>query len=149
MTYTLVLLRHGESDWNAKNLFTGWVDVPLSEKGLAEASRGGELLEDARERKPDVPMHPLRSGGLAMVRYIGHPEPAENDAYLDEWAARIARWLAEGTRVYLFMHCPDEARSPALCRAIQACLEQLGAVPPLPWGRDEPPPAPPEQLRLF
>ena len=33
MTHTLVLLRHGESDWNAKNLFTGWVDVALTEKG--------------------------------------------------------------------------------------------------------------------
>ncbi|ACQ78993.1 phosphoglycerate mutase 1 family [Beutenbergia cavernae DSM 12333] len=47
MTYTLVLLRHGESEWNAKNLFTGWVDVPLSEKGTAEAIRGGQLLVEA------------------------------------------------------------------------------------------------------
>ncbi|WP_448070849.1 phosphoglyceromutase [Georgenia yuyongxinii] len=47
MTYTLVLLRHGESEWNAKNLFTGWVDVPLSEKGTEEAKRGGQLLVDA------------------------------------------------------------------------------------------------------
>jgi 2,3-bisphosphoglycerate-dependent phosphoglycerate mutase len=47
MTYTLVLLRHGESDWNAKNLFTGWVDVPLSDKGRAEAERGGTLLAEA------------------------------------------------------------------------------------------------------
>ncbi|MCR6649508.1 MAG: phosphoglyceromutase [Cellulomonas sp.] len=47
MTYTLVLLRHGESEWNAKNLFTGWVDVPLSEKGVEEAKRGGALLKDA------------------------------------------------------------------------------------------------------
>ncbi|HLS73455.1 MAG TPA: 2,3-bisphosphoglycerate-dependent phosphoglycerate mutase, partial [Actinomycetaceae bacterium] len=53
MTYTLVLLRHGESDWNAKNLFTGWVDVPLSEKGIEEAVRGGDLLIDAGIR-PDV-----------------------------------------------------------------------------------------------
>ncbi|MBP2322302.1 2,3-bisphosphoglycerate-dependent phosphoglycerate mutase [Kibdelosporangium banguiense] len=44
---TLVLLRHGESVWNAENLFTGWVDVPLSEKGVREATRGGELLRDA------------------------------------------------------------------------------------------------------
>ena len=44
MTYTLVLLRHGESVWNAKNLFTGWVDVDLSDKGRDEAVRGGELL---------------------------------------------------------------------------------------------------------
>ena len=42
--YKLVLLRHGQSDWNEKNLFTGWVDVPLTEKGRAEAARGGELL---------------------------------------------------------------------------------------------------------
>ena len=47
MTYTLILLRHGESDWNAKNLFTGWVDVDLTEKGRAEAVRGGELLVEA------------------------------------------------------------------------------------------------------
>jgi 2,3-bisphosphoglycerate-dependent phosphoglycerate mutase len=47
MTYTLVLLRHGESLWNAENLFTGWVDVALSEKGLAEARRGGEQLREA------------------------------------------------------------------------------------------------------
>jgi 2,3-bisphosphoglycerate-dependent phosphoglycerate mutase len=47
MTYTLVLLRHGESDWNAKNLFTGWVDVPLSEKGRVEAETGGRLLTEA------------------------------------------------------------------------------------------------------
>jgi len=42
-----VLLRHGESEWNAKNLFTGWVDVGLTEKGIAEARRGGELLREA------------------------------------------------------------------------------------------------------
>jgi len=41
---TLVLLRHGESEWNAKNLFTGWVDVALSEKGRDEAVRGGTLM---------------------------------------------------------------------------------------------------------
>ena len=52
-TYTLVLLRHGQSEWNEKNLFTGWVDVPLTEKGRAEAARGGELLE-AEGIRPDV-----------------------------------------------------------------------------------------------
>ena len=51
--YTLVLLRHGESEWNAKNLFTGWVDVALTEKGRAEAVRGGELMREAAVL-PDV-----------------------------------------------------------------------------------------------
>ncbi len=47
MTYTLVLLRHGESEWNAKNLFTGWVDVPLNDKGRAEGARAGELIRES------------------------------------------------------------------------------------------------------
>jgi 2,3-bisphosphoglycerate-dependent phosphoglycerate mutase len=46
MTATLVLLRHGESDWNQKNLFTGWVDVDLTEAGEAEGKRGGELIRE-------------------------------------------------------------------------------------------------------
>ena len=53
MTYKLVLLRHGQSEWNEKNLFTGWVDVNLTDKGRAEAQRGGELLKE-RGILPDI-----------------------------------------------------------------------------------------------
>ncbi len=53
MVGTLVLLRHGESEWNQRNLFTGWVDVDLTEKGVDEARRGGELLVE-HELLPDV-----------------------------------------------------------------------------------------------
>jgi 2,3-bisphosphoglycerate-dependent phosphoglycerate mutase len=52
-SYTLVLLRHGESEWNALNLFTGWVDVALSAKGRDEAERGGRLIAEA-DVLPDV-----------------------------------------------------------------------------------------------
>jgi len=51
--YELILLRHGESEWNAKNLFTGWVDVRLSTAGEAEATRGGKLMAE-RKLLPDV-----------------------------------------------------------------------------------------------
>jgi 2,3-bisphosphoglycerate-dependent phosphoglycerate mutase len=53
MTSTLVLLRHGQSDWNAKNLFTGWVDANLSELGETEAGEAGRQLMDA-DVLPDV-----------------------------------------------------------------------------------------------
>ncbi|MDR1620776.1 MAG: 2,3-diphosphoglycerate-dependent phosphoglycerate mutase [Synergistaceae bacterium] len=43
--YKVVLIRHGESEWNKENRFTGWTDVPLSEKGLAEAQEAGKLLK--------------------------------------------------------------------------------------------------------
>lgn len=50
---TLILLRHGESEWNALNLFTGWVDVDLTDKGRAEAVRGGKLMAE-QGLLPDV-----------------------------------------------------------------------------------------------
>jgi 2,3-bisphosphoglycerate-dependent phosphoglycerate mutase len=53
MTSTLILLRHGNSDWNQKNLFTGWVDVGLSDQGTTEARRAGELLADSG-LKPEI-----------------------------------------------------------------------------------------------
>jgi 2,3-bisphosphoglycerate-dependent phosphoglycerate mutase len=43
--YKLILIRHGESDWNKQNRFTGWTDVDLSEKGVKEAKEGGEVLK--------------------------------------------------------------------------------------------------------
>ncbi len=67
---TLILLRHGESEWNKKNLFTGWVDVDLSAAGEAEGRRGGELLAE-HGLAPDV-MHTsllrraIRTGQMAL-----------------------------------------------------------------------------------
>ena len=53
MTMRLILLRHGESEWNALDLFTGWMDVGLSDKGRREAQQGGELLRE-RGLLPDA-----------------------------------------------------------------------------------------------
>ncbi len=88
MTYTLVLLRHGESQWNAKNLFTGWVDVDLSDKGRAEAARGGELLK-ARGVLPDI-LHTsvlrraITTANLAMDAADRHWIPVRRSWRLNE-----------------------------------------------------------------
>lgn len=50
---TLILLRHGQSEWNASNQFTGWVDVRLTDQGREEAKRGGQMIKDAG-LKPSV-----------------------------------------------------------------------------------------------
>jgi 2,3-bisphosphoglycerate-dependent phosphoglycerate mutase len=88
MTYTLILLRHGESEWNAKNLFTGWVDVPLNEKGWGEAVRGGELLK-AENVLPDV-VHTsllrraIMTANLALDSADRHWIPVKRDWRLNE-----------------------------------------------------------------
>ena len=79
MTSTLILLRHGESTWNALNQFTGWVDVPLSEKGTAEAIRGGVLLRESG-LLPDV----LHTSVLRRARRRSREQAMPAEAAADE-----------------------------------------------------------------
>lgn len=86
--YKLILLRHGESEWNAKNLFTGWVDVNLNEKGEKEAVRGGELLKDAG-LLPDVvhtslQKRAIRTAQLALESADRHWIPVHRSWRLNE-----------------------------------------------------------------
>jgi 2,3-bisphosphoglycerate-dependent phosphoglycerate mutase len=85
---TLVLLRHGESEWNAKNLFTGWVDVDLSAKGEDEARRGGELLRQA-DLLPDVVhtsllLRAIRTAELSLRACDRHWIPVRRSWRLNE-----------------------------------------------------------------
>jgi len=86
--FNLILLRHGESEWNAKNLFTGWVDVRLSQKGEAEAKRGGELLKE-RGLLPDV-LHTsllrraIHTANLALDACDRHWIPVQRSWRLNE-----------------------------------------------------------------
>jgi len=88
MTYTLILLRHGESDWNAKNLFTGWVDVALTDKGRAEAVAGGEQLK-AAGLLPDVvhtslQRRAINTANLALDTMDRHWIPVKRSWRLNE-----------------------------------------------------------------
>ena len=85
---TLILLRHGESEWNALNLFTGWVDVDLTEKGRAEGVRAGQLIKEL-ERQPDVLYTSLlrraiTTANLALDAADRHWIPVHRDWRLNE-----------------------------------------------------------------
>jgi 2,3-bisphosphoglycerate-dependent phosphoglycerate mutase len=86
--YELVLLRHGESEWNARDLFTGWVDVPLSAKGEKEARDGGELLASS-DMLPDVVYtsvlrRAISTANLALDACDRHWIPVRRDWHLNE-----------------------------------------------------------------
>ena len=85
---TLILLRHGESQWNALNLFTGWVDVDLTDKGRAEAVRAGELI-GGLDRQPDVVYTSLlrraiTTANIALDKADRHLIPVHRDWRLNE-----------------------------------------------------------------
>ncbi len=121
---TLVLLRHGQSVWNAENLFTGWVDVPLSETGEQEARRGGELIREAG-LLPDV-LHTsllrraISTANLALDACDRHWIPVRRDWRLNE-------------RHYGALQGKDKKQT----------LEEFGEEQFMRWRRsyDEPPPA--------
>ena len=66
--YKLILLRHGESQWNLENRFTGWVDIPLSENGIEEAKKAGEILK-ANDLYPDFLFTSLLQRSIATAFY--------------------------------------------------------------------------------
>ena len=123
MPYRMILLRHGESDWNAKNLFTGWVDVDLSEKGRAEALRGGELIA-SRSLLPDV-LHTS-----VLVRAISTAEIAMHAA--DRSWVPVRRSWRLNERHYGALQGKDKKQT----------LEQFGEEQFMLWRRsyDTPPP---------
>jgi len=82
--HELILLRHGESEWNAKNLFTGWVDVRLSAAGELEAARGGKLLAE-RNLLPDV-VH------TSLLRRAIHTSQLALDACDRHWIPVRRSW---------------------------------------------------------
>jgi 2,3-bisphosphoglycerate-dependent phosphoglycerate mutase len=123
MTYTLVLLRHGESEWNAKNLFTGWVDVKLTSAGEDEARRGGRLLAEAG-LLPDVVHTSL------LRRAITSGELALNEA--DRAWVPVKRHWRLNERHYGALQGKDKAET----------LAQFGEEQFMTWRRsyDVPPP---------
>ncbi len=122
-TFNLVLLRHGESEWNALNLFTGWVDVELSAKGRQEARNGGRLMREAGVR-PDVLHTSL------LRRAINTSVLALDEAELSWLPVRRSWRLNE--RHYGALQGKDKA----------ATLEQYGEEQFMLWRRsyDVPPP---------
>ncbi len=111
----------------------------------AEGDADPQLLSN--RRKPKVPLQPIATADFVLVRYISHPRLLRNQDYLASWAKQVKDWLAEGKRIYFFVHCPMEVESPAIARYFQTCLEAVNApVPPLPWNQLV---EPPDQLALF
>ncbi len=85
----LVLIRHGESVWNKKNIFTGWVDVPLSSNGIAEAIKAGEELADLNFDLvyTSVQVRAIETAMIALAQNKGDKTPVviHQQGKMKEW----------------------------------------------------------------
>jgi uncharacterized protein YecE (DUF72 family) len=126
-------------------------DVPrvlYDQRGLRSAEPDDEGTRRAQAAKPNVPVRFTRTGGLAFVRYIAHPDVPANAPLLDEWARHVAAWLNAGDDVFFFCHHKNDFYAPVVAREFHARVNQLTPLPPLPnWGQA--PPAEPAQPALF
>lgn len=120
---------------DTRTMYDGQVD------GLPDPQLASE------RRKPKVPLQPTLTADFTLVRYIGHPNLNFNEPYILKWVPQLVKWLQQGKTVYLFIHCPDEARSPTIARYFCDTLKKAYPdLPPLPWDTLEQPAA---QLSLF
>ncbi|MBF2069904.1 DUF72 domain-containing protein [Fischerella thermalis] len=130
-------------------------------KGLLEKLGVGRVLLDSRpiytgdddpqlqseRRKPKLPVQFSITAPFSLIRFISHPNLEINQPFMAEWVTQIQQWLQQGKRIYFFVHCPLEERSPNTARHFQKLLEQNGVkVPPLPWDNLD---SPPNQLNLW
>jgi 2,3-bisphosphoglycerate-dependent phosphoglycerate mutase len=87
----LILMRHGQSEWNKKNIFTGWVDIPLSEKGMQEAIEGGKAIADLPIDVifTSTLIRAQMTGMLAMLQHHAGKIPViqhQGEGKLQDWA---------------------------------------------------------------
>nr|WP_228049171.1 DUF72 domain-containing protein [Nodularia sp. LEGE 04288] len=108
---------------------------------------GDDPQLNSERRKPQLPLQFSVTAPFSLIRFISHPNLSTNQPFLEEWVTQIQQWLQAGKRIYFFVHCPIEERSPGTARYFQKLLEQHGtAIPPLPWNQLN---APPNQLSLW
>ncbi|EHC10564.1 DUF72 domain-containing protein [Fischerella thermalis] len=101
----------------------------------------------SERRKPKLPVQFSITAPFSLIRFISHPNLEINQPFMAEWVTQIQQWLQQGKRIYFFVHCPLEERSPNTARHFQKLLEQNGVkVPPLPWDNLD---SPPNQLNLW
>jgi uncharacterized protein YecE (DUF72 family) len=99
---------------------------------------------DVRGRKPNLPVVPRATAGQPLVRCVPHEDWGASRAFVEPWAAQIARWIGEGKRPYFFMHAPDDTFAPENAYAFHAMVRRLADVGELPaW------PGGPRQLSLL
>lgn len=107
--------------------------VCLDSRPLFSCLSGDPWVLHAQSRKPRLPARPAALTQFPQVRFIGHPELAANDPFLQQWVEKVGTWIEEGRTPYVFLHTPDNHLAPQLAQRFHAQLmARLPGLAPLP-----------------
>ena len=121
--------------------------ICLDSRALFACTSSDPAVLHAQAKKPRVPVRPAAFSVHPQVRFIGGPDLDANQPYLEPWIDKVAGWIEEGRRPYVFLHTPDNLLAPQQARRFHAGLcQRLPGLPALPTIADEPTE---EQLGLF
>ncbi len=107
--------------------------VVMDTRPMRTGSAEEQRMLQARERKPDLPVHVVATTDFAFVRYIGHPRMEVNEPFLATWAQQLAQWSKQGLTIYAFCHCPLEKYAPDICAALYERIGTFISLPSLSW----------------
>ncbi|MDJ0751864.1 MAG: DUF72 domain-containing protein [Woeseiaceae bacterium] len=88
--------------------------VVLDSRPLYQGDRSHPEVLEALHEKPDLPVLPTVYNGICFIRLILHPDIESNRRFIDEWASRVAAFLADGIETYMMVHCPNNLHCPPL-----------------------------------
>jgi uncharacterized protein YecE (DUF72 family) len=106
--------------------------VILDSRPIYESTTDEKIAFECK--KPRVPIELSLTAPFSLIRYVSHPILSANQQWLEGWTSQLQTWLQQDTQVYMFVHCPIEARSPINARYLHQMLTRSGisiaALPP-------------------
>ena len=90
--------------------------VCLDSRALFSCHTRTPAVAHAQAKKPRLPTRPTAFSKYPQLRFIGHPELAANDEFMAPWVEKVAHWIEQGLKPYVFIHTPDNHRAPQLAQ---------------------------------
>ena len=107
--------------------------ICLDSRALFSVPASTPALIDAQRKKPRVPIRPAAFSPHPQVRFIGRPDLAGNDAFMQPWLDKVAQWIESGLQPHVYLHTPDNHNAPQLAMRFHQQLQtRLPGLPDLP-----------------
>ncbi len=106
--------------------------IIMDSRPVFAAQPDNAAVIDAQKKKPRVPVHAIATGSHPMIRFIGHPDIQQNDAFFAAWMQKLPMWIQQGKQPYLMIHTPDNQLAPELAQRLYQQLQQQVQLPELP-----------------